>query len=117
MAPPERIPLLTAILGEPSHGSGYPVESIEHSILYVFGDEYSSGGMQRVVTTVERLNRKRADGARRIRIHAVGFSVVLDDPAGMGISGIRFATLMRVLCQKNGGTFVQFIPSIGARND
>ena len=25
---------------------------------------------------------------------------------GMGVTGVRFATLMRVLCQKNGGTFV-----------
>lgn len=74
--------------------------------LYVFGDEYSGTHMQRVVDTVERLNRKSADGTRRVRIHAVGFPVVLDDPGGMGITGIRFATLMRVLCQKNGGTFV-----------
>jgi hypothetical protein len=29
---------------------------------------------------------------------------VLNDPRG--ITGIRFATLMRVVCQKNGGTFV-----------
>ena len=74
--------------------------------LYVFGDEYSGGSMQRVVTTVERLNRKSADGARRVRIHAVGFPVMLDYPAGMDNTGDRFATLMRVLCQKNGGTFV-----------
>jgi hypothetical protein len=74
--------------------------------LYVFGDEYSGTHMQRVVDTIERLNRRSADGTRRVRIHAVGFPGVLDDPGGMGITGIRFATLMRVLCRKNGGTFV-----------
>ena len=74
--------------------------------LFVFGDEYSGTRMQRAVDTIERLNRKSADGGRRVRIHAVGFPVVLDDPGGMGVTGVRFATLMRVLCQKNGGTFV-----------
>jgi hypothetical protein len=74
--------------------------------LYVFGDEYSGQHMQRVVDTVERLNKKGKDDSLRVRIHAVGFPVVLDHPGGMGITGIRFATLMRVLCQKNGGTFV-----------
>ncbi len=100
-----------------SMSNSSPVEGITAAIerfydpqrkisLYVFGDEYSGTHMQRVVDTVERLNRKTADGTRRVRIHAVGFPVVLDDPGGMGITGIRFATLMRVLCQKNGGTFV-----------
>jgi hypothetical protein len=62
--------------------------------------------MQYVLDTVDRLNKKGKDGSRRVRIHAVGFPVVLDAPDGMGITGIRFATLMRALCQKNGGTFV-----------
>jgi len=42
---------------------------------------------------------------RRVRIHAVGFPQVLIhsfDPE----SGERFATLMRVLANENGGAFV-----------
>ncbi|UCF92399.1 MAG: hypothetical protein JSW39_29725 [Desulfobacterales bacterium] len=74
--------------------------------LYVFGDEFSGDNMQRVVDTVERLNRQGPGGAPRVRIHAVGFPTVLNDPRGAGVTGIRFAALMRVLCQKNGGTFV-----------
>jgi hypothetical protein len=72
--------------------------------LYVFGDEFSGEKMQQVVETVDRMNKAGPDGSRRVRIHAVGFPTVLNDPRG--ITGIRFATLMRVLCQKNGGTFV-----------
>jgi hypothetical protein len=56
------------------------------------------------VETVDRMNRGGPQGSRPVRIHAVGFPTVLNDPRG--ITGIRFATLMRVLCQKNGGTFV-----------
>ena len=100
-----------------SFSNSSPVEGITAAInrfydprkkisLYVFGDEYSGQNMQYVIDTVERLNKKGKDGSRRVRIHAVGFPVLLDVPDGMGITGIRFATLMRVLCQKNGGTFV-----------
>ncbi len=72
--------------------------------LYVFGDEFAGEKMQHVVETVDRLNKAGPEGSRRVRIHAVGFPTVLNDPRG--ITGTRFATLMRVLCQKNGGTFV-----------
>jgi hypothetical protein len=115
--PARRKAILAVLTTWRSLSNSSPVEGITAAIerfydpkkkisLYVFGDEYSGGGMQRVINTVERLNRKSADGTRRVRIHAVGFPVVLNDPSGMGITGIRFATLMRVLCQKNGGTFV-----------
>ena len=72
--------------------------------LYVFGDEFAGEKMQQVVETVDRMNKTGPEGSRRVRIHAVGFPTVLNDPRG--ITGVRFATLMRVLCQKNGGTFV-----------
>jgi hypothetical protein len=74
--------------------------------LYVFGDEFSGEKIQPVVDTVDRLNRATRDGVRRVRIHAVGFPVMVEDPRGIGDTGRRFATLMRTLCQRNGGTFV-----------
>ena len=43
------------------------------------------------------------DGQRRVRIHAIGFPVRPDAPQ---YTSMRFATLMRILCQRNGGTFV-----------
>ena len=74
--------------------------------LYVFGDEFSGSSIQPVVESVDRINRATKDGSRRVRIHAVGFPVVMDKTNKRGNTGERFATLMRILCQKNGGTFV-----------
>jgi len=55
---------------------------------------------------VDRINRAAKDGSRRVRIHAVGFPVVMEQTDQRGNTGERFATLMRALCQRNGGTFV-----------
>ena len=74
--------------------------------LYVFGDEFSGAAIQPVIDQVDRINKVASDGTRRVRIHAVGFPVMLQDRFGPGNTGERFATLMRLLCQKNGGTFV-----------
>jgi hypothetical protein len=94
-----------------------PVEGIEAAIrtfyspdkkisLYVFGDEFSGQRMQPVIDTVDRLNKQTKDGSLRVRIHAVGFPTVMEKTNMAGNTGERFATLMRILCQKNGGTFV-----------
>ncbi len=40
------------------------------------------------------------------RIHAVGFPVMFSVPGVSNTTGVRFATLMRLLCRQNGGTFV-----------
>ncbi len=74
--------------------------------LYVFGDEYSGYDPESVIREVHRMNRAGPGGELLVRIHAVGFPVLVADPRGIGDTGERFATLMRILCQKNGGTFV-----------
>ena len=74
--------------------------------LYIFGDEFSGEAMQPVIREVDRLNRVMRGGARRVRIHAVGFPVAMERTSQRGNTGERFATLMRALCQRNGGTFV-----------
>jgi hypothetical protein len=74
--------------------------------LYVFGDEFSGTQMQHVINVVGKINKAAKDGSRRVRIHAVGFPVMLEKAQGFGNTGERFATLMRILCQKNGGAFV-----------
>jgi hypothetical protein len=74
--------------------------------LYVFGDEFSGSAIQPVINEVDRINKAAKDGSRRVRIHAVGFPVVMEQTNQRGNTGERFATLMRALCQKNGGTFV-----------
>ncbi|WP_299973442.1 VWA domain-containing protein [uncultured Pseudoteredinibacter sp.] len=95
-----------------------PVEGIQGAIrqyyaqdkkisLYVFGDDFSGGSIRRVIKTVERLNASDNKGERRVRIHAVGFPVLLAEAApAEQQSAYRFAALMRELSYQNGGTFV-----------
>jgi len=94
-----------------------PVEGITKAIgtfyapdkaisLYVFGDEFTGRSIDSVVTTVDKINRLTARGQRLVRIHAVGFPVQFIRPENQQTTGIRFATLMRILSERNGGTFV-----------
>lgn len=94
-----------------------PVEGIEKAIrvfaspdhkvsLYVFGDEFTGPSVDDVVERVDRLNRADASGKRRVRIHGVGFPTMFAPPANSSFTGVRFATLMRELAQRNDGTFL-----------
>jgi len=94
-----------------------PVEGITQAIrtfydpgkkisIYVFGDEFTGDSIARVVDTVDRINREDAEGNRRVRIHGVGFPVQFIRAPHLQTTGIRFATLMRELAFRNGGTFV-----------
>jgi len=100
-----------------SFSNSSPVEGITAAIsdfyagdkkisLYVFGDEFSGSAIQPVIEEIDRINKPTANGQRRVRIHAVGFPTMLQDKVGRGNTGERFAALMRILCHKNGGTFV-----------
>jgi hypothetical protein len=71
--------------------------------LYVFGDEFTGRSIDSVVKGVDIINREDATGERRVRIHAIGFPLRPDAPQ---YTSTQFATLMRILCQRNGGTFV-----------
>ena len=94
-----------------------PVEGIEAAIrtfaapdkkisLYVLGDEFTGDSIDEVVKTVDRLNQKDAQGNRRVRIHAIGFPTIFTVSGAEEHTGVRFATLMRLLCERNGGAFV-----------
>jgi hypothetical protein len=94
-----------------------PVEGITQAIrtfyapdkkisIYVFGDEFTGESIQQVVETVDRINRADEAGNRLVRIHAVGFPVQFARQRHLQTTGIRFATLMRELTHRNGGTFV-----------
>jgi hypothetical protein len=74
--------------------------------IYVFGDEFTGGSIEEVLDAVDRINRKDAQGRPRVRVHAVGFPTVFTTRGVSEYTGVRFATLMRLLCQENGGTFV-----------
>jgi hypothetical protein len=74
--------------------------------LYVFGDEFTGASIEAVIDTVDRINRSDSSGQRRVRIHGVGFPVQFAAAPQFQDTGERFATLMRELARRNGGTFV-----------
>jgi hypothetical protein len=68
--------------------------------IYVFGDDVSQGGIEGIVSFVERVNKADELGNRLVRIHAIGFLT------GYASRPQQFSNLMRVLAERNGGTFV-----------
>ncbi len=74
--------------------------------LYVFGDEFTGDSIDRVVDTVDRINKRDKDGNRLVRIHGIGFPVMFSRIGFQENTGVRFATLMLLLCRQNGGAFV-----------
>ncbi len=115
--PGRRRAILSKLSTWQTFSNSSPVEGITEAIrafyasdkkisLYIFGDEFSGDAMQPVIKEVDRLNRASREGTPRVRIHGVGFPVVMERTNQRGNSGERFATLMRALCYRNGGTFV-----------
>ena len=93
-----------------------PVEGIEAAIkafwsadrrisIYVLGDEFTGDSVDEALAEISRLNRS-VRGERKVRIHAIGFPTVFGQSAFPETTGIRFATLMRLVCERNGGAFV-----------
>lgn len=74
--------------------------------LYVLGDDFTGNSISDVVNTVDRINIADESGERLVRIHGIGFPVVLSQPERYRMGGFRFSALMRELARKNGGTFV-----------
>ncbi|MCP4897168.1 MAG: VWA domain-containing protein [bacterium] len=94
-----------------------PVEGITRAIrafanpdhrisIYVLGDEFSGQSIDSVVRSVDSLNTIGRDGKRKVRIHSIGFPTVFLVAGAGEHTGVRFATLMRILCRRNDGTFV-----------
>ena len=95
-----------------ANSNSSPVEGIQRAIrvfyaddkkisIYIFGDDFQGGSVEKVVDRVDAMNRVDETGERRVRIHAVGFPVVQGTR-----TGDRFAALMRELTYRNNGTFV-----------
>jgi hypothetical protein len=91
----------------PSDGIIYALETFwdpEKKIsIYVFGDDFTGNSMEAVVREIDKVNVEDADGNRQMRIHAIGFPT---DFGGTPRMAQKFAGLMRVVCARNGGTFV-----------
>lgn len=116
-SPARRQAILKNLRGWNVFSNSSPVEGIEAAIrafaapgkkisIYVFGDEFTGPSITEVLDTVDRINRADAKGNRLVRIHAVGFPVQFVRAPNLQTTGIRFATLMRELTRRNGGTFV-----------
>jgi len=99
-----------------AYSNSSPVEGIEAAIrtlamgsrnvsIYVLGDEFTGASIQGVLDEVNRLNQ-RSGGGRRVRIHAIGFPTLFTQAEYPENTTVRFAMLMRAVCERNGGTFV-----------
>lgn len=93
---------------DPSDGIIYAIETFwapdKKISIYVFGDEFQGNSMEKVLRDIDRINVEDENGDRRVRIHAIGFPYNFSGTPPQ--SSQRFAGLMRVLCERNGGTFV-----------
>ena len=92
----------------PADGIVYAIETFwapdKKISIYVFGDEFQGGSMESVLRQIDKINVEDENGDRRVRIHAIGFPYNFTGTPPQ--SSQRFAGLMRVLCERNGGTFV-----------
>ena len=115
-SPARRRAILSRLVTWAPFSNSSPVEGVERAIrnfyspdknisIYILGDDFSKGSIQAVVDTVNQLNRSGRGGRRRVRIHAIGFPVLIKEaPGSANIE--RFAALMRRLAEDNNGSFV-----------
>jgi hypothetical protein len=73
--------------------------------LYVFGDDFTGQSVQSVVDEVDTYNPENAAGERTVRIHAIGFPTNFTSSSSPTMAQ-KYAGLMRVVCERNGGTLV-----------
>jgi hypothetical protein len=116
--PSRRQAILDAMKNWHSYSDSSPREGILAAIdtfadgkkkisLYVYSDDLAVGKINSIVREVDRRNKPDASGKRLVRIHAVGFPTIYQATGGGELyTEADFATLMRVICQRNGGTFV-----------
>lgn len=94
---------------DPSDGIAYAIQTFwspdKKISIYVFGDEFQGQSIEAVLRDIDKINIEDDDGNRLVRIHAVGFPYSFSGST-IPQSSQRFAGLMRLLCERNGGTFV-----------
>jgi len=116
--PARRAAIMSTLRNWNPFSNSSPVEGVTTAIntyydpnkkmsIYVMGDDFQPGGsITQVITTIDRLNARDADGNPMVRIHGVGFPVIFAMESRYHASVYRYANLMRELTQRNGGTFV-----------
>jgi hypothetical protein len=114
--PSRRRAVIDRLKGWNSFSNSSPVEGIVAAIrgfyrkdrrisLYVFGDDFTGRNITNVVEEVARINALDEKGRPRVRIHAFGFPVLFTSVKHRA-NRERFAHLMRVLAERNAGSFV-----------
>ena len=114
--PARRREVIRRVRSWKSFSNSSPVEGVVGAIrqffradrrisLYVFGDDFSGTNIDAVINEVARINGKDAAGNPRVRIHAIGFPVLHEIARGRA-NMTRFAHLMRLLAERNAGSFV-----------
>lgn len=114
-SPNTRRRIIDTLAGWNPYSDSSPVEGIAEAIdafyepgrsvsIYVFGDDFPTGQVEAVARYVERINQADEFGNRLVRIHGIGFPTQI--AGGRMGNALRFANLMRALCERNGGTFV-----------
>ncbi len=114
--PARRKEVLKRLKSWRSFSNSSPVEGIRYAVqryfnkdkrisVYVFGDDFSQGSINTVLSEITRINRKDLLGRPRVRIHSFGFPVLFAVNKGKA-NRERFAHLMRVLAEQNAGSFV-----------
>jgi hypothetical protein len=114
-SPSARRNILKRLAGWNPYSDSSPVEGITEAIstfyapdrpisIFVFGDDFPRGSVDAVVRYVDQVNTGNAEGKSLVRIHAVGFPTQFG--RGTSPNALRFANLMRALCERNGGSYV-----------
>lgn len=114
--PARRRTVLQRLVNWAPFSNSSPVEGITAAIrtyartdrkisIYVFGDDFTGRSINDVVLTVRRINPKDRSGRASVRIHGIGFPVLMNN-RGAADGALRFANLMRVLAEESGGAFI-----------
>ncbi|MGI9229685.1 MAG: VWA domain-containing protein [Gammaproteobacteria bacterium] len=115
--PGRRRAMLNALRSWRTFSNSNPMEGIITAIrafydkskkisIYVYGDEFPGGSMEDVLDAVDRINPRDSKGRPRVEINAVGFPVGDTGHPEYKKTNKKFASLMRELTYRNGGTFV-----------
>lgn len=107
--------LIAAIKNFSGQSNSNPIKGIETALMgikpsqktsiYVFGDDMSghgSGGYDTTSRKIKELNTSLT-GKRKARIHSIGFN---DSPASLKLGSRRYAHMMRIITEENGGTYL-----------
>lgn len=116
--PSTRRRIISTLRNWQPYSNSSPVEGVTRAIntfyapdkkisIYVIGDDFQPGGsIRNVLQTIDRINVEDENGDRLVRIHGIGFPVIFAQPRRFHRSVYRYATLMREMTSRNGGTFV-----------